>query len=371
MDLIVHCVDTFVFSGGGPKAGPLFVGAVDALLERLPSLNYCDTDSTVKRVRGTSCGSMMAFMVSMRVATKDMIQVMQPLSDQKLFEWLPIHLVKDHGLNNGEGLQNVLHDISKKYCGHNDPTFAQLHEITGMTLEIVVTDIDESVRGAVILSHVTHPDISVIEAVMASSAIPIMFIPRKLKVVGDEEHLCVDGGVAANFCLTDLDPERTLGFYCVHKLDDTQAEENQDSSVTSLSKFLRYSEQLIRTTMKLGDTDPGNVPTIVVNSGDPRMTVFHIGAVARAELISTGFRSTNKFLDTVNIVGKTRDAATQTLHLQSQETAEVHAEEHEAVPDLGTSSGPDASSLPDASSKSDPGRVMGERLHFGCTHGFA
>lgn len=313
MDLYVHEIDTFVFSGGGPRAGPLFIGALDRISQQLPTLNYCENESTIKRVRGTSMGALVALMVSMRLTNKDFVQLMQSLSHKELFVWSPVDLVQKLGLNDGARLEKVLSDICKRFVQLQNPTFQQLYEKTQIELEVVVTDVDISVQGPVILSHTHTPDMHVLQAVMTSAAIPIFFAPRYLETMpGQKAHLCVDGAVAANFCQTGLEPERTLGFYCEHRRDATTPDDDTTDEANSLTPLLKYSEQLLRTSMRLGDQEPHRVPTIVLNSMDERLAVFQIGALERAELMSRGFQAANKFLSDVNIIGRTRDVSTQT-----------------------------------------------------------
>ena len=102
--------------------------------------------------------------------------------------------------------------------GIGDWTFAALTARTGVSLYVVTTDLAE--RQPLVFSPATTPQATVVDAVLASCAIPVAFPAQRMRI-GDEVHRLADGGVWANypaFVFTDGD------FRAYHELPREEAE---------------------------------------------------------------------------------------------------------------------------------------------------
>jgi predicted acylesterase/phospholipase RssA len=109
------------------------------------------------------------------------------------------------------------------------------------------------------LSHLTHPDLSLLEALTMSSALPGIFMP-----VIKENKCYVDGGVMCNLpinpCLRDhSDKEEILAIKCSY---DNKSDKFENVEVTKESSLLEYvicltinAMNFIRDTVKIEDIE--------------------------------------------------------------------------------------------------------------------
>ena len=92
-----------------------------------------------------------------------------------------------------------------------DVTLHQFYEITGIEMHYYVTDLTEF--ELVDLSYKTHPDWTVVDAVHASSALPVLFQPTQVN-----GKLYADGAIFCNYPVKQCieiadDPDEILGLY--------------------------------------------------------------------------------------------------------------------------------------------------------------
>jgi len=108
----------------------------------------------------------------------------------------------------GRAFERVMQEELLKICGLRDPTFAQLEERYRVELQVVATDITR--RRAVILPDAIvdydgwqgrdPEELSVVQAVRMSMAIPFVFEPVRLRLAGSRVPAdIVDGGVSSNY----------------------------------------------------------------------------------------------------------------------------------------------------------------------------
>jgi NTE family protein len=212
-----------VFEGGGAK-GVAYVGALRASEQ---------AGLTFAAAAGSSAGAITAALVACGYTSTEI----EPLMQEALrsFGGRVRALVGVHrrSLLSSEGLRRwLVRSLDAKLAGDggragapaHDWTFAELHERTGRCLYVVTTDLGD--RQPLVFSPWTTPDASIVDAVVASCAIPVAF-PAQRVIVGEEIHRLVDGGVWANypsFVFLDDDfrtyhdvpsedpPRRTVGF---------------------------------------------------------------------------------------------------------------------------------------------------------------
>jgi predicted acylesterase/phospholipase RssA len=96
-----------------------------------------------------------------------------------------------------------------------DITMAEFYEWSGIDIHCFATDINSF--GSVDISHKTHPDWRMIDALYASACLPIFFAP-----FGKDDKYYVDGGIFLNYpvspCLDNgADPAEILGVRKIYK----------------------------------------------------------------------------------------------------------------------------------------------------------
>lgn len=110
------------------------------------------------------------------------------------FVWLKRFwsLYKKGGLHSLSGLRKVIRATVHHLTGDADITFAKVHERFGNECVIVALSLER--EASVYFSHKTHPDFSIVEAIVMSSAVPAFFE----MVVANGEHFW-DGGILDNY----------------------------------------------------------------------------------------------------------------------------------------------------------------------------
>ncbi|MEO1776985.1 MAG: patatin-like phospholipase family protein [Pseudomonadota bacterium] len=312
VELVPHRIATLVFSGGGMRAGPLYAGCLARLVQELPDLDYTSRHCTIRRVRGVSMGAIVALFVAMRVAPEELCAFAMEVPNEAFMRWDFQNLLTHYGFNRAEGVQALLTSLMQTHLRNPDPTFAALLEITGIALEVVATDVER--QSAVVFSPEATPQQRVSEAVLASTAIPFFFAPRRIVTAVDARpHCCIDGAVTLNYPQHGLDPATALGFHVV--VPPARGSGDGPAATGTGARyqgFLRFVWQFIRLLTSFGDAREYVIPTVRVPLPDDRQYIMALEPLDRANLISQGHQSVVRFLATATVVGRSKDAGTQT-----------------------------------------------------------
>jgi hypothetical protein len=295
-EIYVGDLTTLVFSSGGAQACPLFAGALSRLVSSLPDLDYTHRKSKICRARGCSAGSIMALLVCLRLSPTDISAIIMRQDDSVLRECSLSNLTEAFGLNRGYGIEADLHTIIRDATGLDNPTFSALRQTTGMCLEVVTTNVNT--KSVNIFSPEHTPDTLILDTILGSIAIPIFFAPR---VIGGEFH--VDGGVIAKYPQSGLGYE-ALGFNVV----------NEDRT-THESPFLDYFSKFVRLLTSFGESRALTIPTVQLECPDGSLMAMRMSTLDRANYISLGHVLMSQWMESQTIVGRQRDAWTQTLPL--------------------------------------------------------
>lgn len=198
-----------VLSGGGIK-GIAQIGALKALEEKnmLEHINnYC----------GTSIGSFIVLMLCIGYKYND-IWTLFKLDLNKFYNVNNIfNFFEDYSLLDTKPVQKLLKLIINEKYNKNDITFKELYDITKKTLNIYAINITKGIETN--FNYINTPNISVLEACIASSSVPFIFPPRKI-----EDNLYVDALIVNNYpcCNYCDDIENTIGIDIsyIHELDN-------------------------------------------------------------------------------------------------------------------------------------------------------
>ena len=193
--------ENLAFEGGGAK-GYAYIGAVRVLEEEgiYPH--------NIRRVTGTSIGSMFAMFASLGVSSEfmeeripaDIESLAKDGSGGPLAGFL--RAARRKGMNPGQRLYAFLGEILEEVTGSADITFAQLHERCGRELAIPVTNVTRMMTE---FCHIkTTPNMAVRVATRMSMSLPVLLQPVSLqsvydRITGDTSaELYVDGGLLCN-----------------------------------------------------------------------------------------------------------------------------------------------------------------------------
>ncbi len=208
-------VENLVFEGAGIR-GIAYCGALMELNER-------GILSDVKRVGGTSSGSITACLLSIGYKPEEIYKIIGDTDFGKfndggfIFIGGIYRLKHRMGYYKGNKFLRWLENLVEAKTGRKNTTFAQLDSLSETKAEfkqLVVAATSLNHQCAIIFSSSTHPNMRIVDAVRASMAVPLYFEPLivdaqgqviKKKEMKPEHHLCVDGGFTANFIIGHFD----------------------------------------------------------------------------------------------------------------------------------------------------------------------
>lgn len=195
-----------VFEGGGVK-GLAYGGSLDVLEEYNIIPHIC-------RFAGCSMGSFMAMMMAIGMPAADIREMAYAYNLAKLMQdHRPIGgsilrmraFLNNLGMNSGKKLRKFGRNLLTMYVGDPDITFQGLLELRGIELAVVVTN--ANIAAAEYLHVKTAPHMRIIDAVLASVAIPVVLRPTE-RIFSDDSgtrDMYVDGGALCNYPLHVFD----------------------------------------------------------------------------------------------------------------------------------------------------------------------
>jgi NTE family protein len=176
--------DTLVLSGGGLK-GISQLGALHCLEQN----NLLDD---IRTIAGTSVGSMIGLMHIIGYQPLEVFNFLRMVELKHVKKLDPMNIIAKYGLDDGERMMLVLRKLitAKKF----DPemTFNDLNRMTNINFIVTGTCINE--KKVYYFSHITFPNMPVLQAIRISISVPILFTP-----VLFENKVFVDGACIDNF----------------------------------------------------------------------------------------------------------------------------------------------------------------------------
>jgi predicted acylesterase/phospholipase RssA len=218
-----------VFSGGA--AGGLYIYGA---LKRAHEKGLWDY-SNIRSVWGTSAGSILAICLILQYdwSVLDDYLIKRPWNH--VFKLNYMRLWYERGLMGREVIEEVLTPLLIGAGFTKDITMKELFDATGIDLHIFTTELVYHCNEFrnIDISHKTHGNWRVVDAVYASSCLPIAFVPYEACISEDEPtrettenvaaspktRVFLDGGILAAFpfyhCIfhEDVDESEVLGFY--------------------------------------------------------------------------------------------------------------------------------------------------------------
>lgn len=191
-------IKNLVFSGGAFK-GWAFIGALRALEE------YIDY-SHIENVAGTSIGSVFGLFYILKISWKYLLEAIMNTNFKNILDIVDINvLFSNHYLIKGLMFKEYIIDILKKHNINPDVTFKELYKLTNIKLTTTALNIN---KYSIEYFNIDNtPDIKVIDAVIASCSIPLLF---PIYVI-DGYSYC-DGGLCSNFPVDLFEDTYTIGF---------------------------------------------------------------------------------------------------------------------------------------------------------------
>jgi len=192
--------ENLTFEGGGAK-GYAYIGAIQAL-EKAGIY-----PSQIRRVAGTSVGSMLAMFAAVGASSAEMVERV-PTDLQLLVmdggggrAGSMMRTAVTRGMHPGQRSYEFLGEVLKDYTGSADVTFRQLLERSGRELCVPVTNVTRMMTEY--CHPKTTPNMPVRVAVRMSMSLPVLLQPvllQKTAAAEDVElaEVYVDGGLLCN-----------------------------------------------------------------------------------------------------------------------------------------------------------------------------
>jgi NTE family protein len=184
-------IRNIVFSGASTKIF-LFIGFLKYIKEYYPYIldnlkNYC----------GTSSGALIASGLVIGFSIEELEELLVKL-DFKQFKDINsdgiLSFFDNYGLDNCSQFDKLFRIMMKKKIGDENITFHDLYLLTNKTLTIVATNLNR--KQTTYFSHENTPYVKVIDAIIASISLPILYYPKKI-----DNELYLDGGITNNFAI--------------------------------------------------------------------------------------------------------------------------------------------------------------------------
>jgi len=205
-----------VCSGGGAK-GIGYIGALEAL-EDLGLIDNFDTFS------GSSIGALFCMLITLGYTSSELKDIFKPNILTKIKNKINSNILSDLGFDNGNDLNEFLVSLMQK---KNFPHYITLKEHYEKTKKkIIMTGACLNEGKGYYFSVDSYPDMKILDAVMISMCIPILFTPKKYN-----EMLFVDGGCIDHYPIDIFinEIDSVLGIYLTDVSTDAVTKINIDN----------------------------------------------------------------------------------------------------------------------------------------------
>lgn len=276
-------IKNLVFSGGGVKIYS-FIGALKALDE----LNIIDG---VESFLGCSTGSLISTLLCMGFTVSEIekflikldINKVKDLSSDNIFKFF-----ETYGIDNGESMSRIIKIILKNKFNNENITFKELNKITKKKLIITTTCLND--METQFFDFETTPDMTIVDSLLMSICVPILFTPRKYK-----DKLYVDGGLTSNYPIDyfNHDLKSTIGIMVSDNYNNT----NEIKNITNYFYTL-FKCPFKKVTKLIYELYKEN--TIMIES-DINFIDFSIKYNTKISMIDEGYDITKKFLENTDL----------------------------------------------------------------------
>ncbi len=227
-------IKNLVFSGGGVKIF-IFAGCLKYMYEN----NLIDN---LEAICGTSTGSIISTAVALDYNISDIIELLIKI-DFNTFSNINsegiLNFFDNYGVDNTDEFERVFRIIIKAKTGNEDLTFKELYDLTNKKLVIYSTNLNK--MESEYFDYEKTPDYKIIDALISSISIPILFCPKKMN-----DTFYIDGALTNHYPIEYFDDEieKTIGFVNINNsLNDFNIQTIEDYflavSLCSMNKLLR------------------------------------------------------------------------------------------------------------------------------------
>lgn len=169
-----------------------------SLLGSIHVLEKSNIFDLFKRYIGISIGSIISFLLILKYKSNDIFKILASENIEDIYfnsefenHNIILNLIKHFGMSNATGVDKLFSFFLKERRLNLNISFKELYEYNPIEFIVIASNITKSKLEY--FSHKLTPNVSVLLAVKASSAIPIIFKPIKYN-----NSILVDGGFYTN-----------------------------------------------------------------------------------------------------------------------------------------------------------------------------
>lgn len=188
-DVDTHFVKNLVISGGG-IAGFTFYGALKQL-----QLNEIWHIDNIENIYATSVGTVIAVMLSLKYSWKELDDYILLRPWHRVFNFdfaMILNAIEKRGIFNSELMKELMKPLLLGKELDINVSLKEFYEKTSINIHFICTNLNS--MSSVNISHKTHPDWKLVDAVYCSCSLPICFSPYSY----ENTYLC-DGGFVDNY----------------------------------------------------------------------------------------------------------------------------------------------------------------------------
>ncbi len=281
----MRAIENLVFKGGG-VLGIAYAGGIQSLDEH-------GLFEGVKAAAGTSAGSIMAALVSLRYSATEINAIARAIDFKEFGDhWNPLRIATHYGLYKGDKFLEWMKGIINTKTGNGEITFSELVAHGFRDLKVFATDLNTgNVRE---FSNAATPSVMVAESLRASMAIPLFFASWQFSNQVPDDHIYVDGGTVYVYPITAFgDLSKTLGFYVYNTLNTVS-----DLGFDELLKFVKLLYQATGNAQAVAfETDKEiEAVTVKINDFGIPSTDLDITEAQKNRLYDSGKQATDAYL---------------------------------------------------------------------------
>jgi NTE family protein len=213
--------NTIVLSGGGIR-GLVHLGVLKYLEKK-------DILQSITTFVGTSVGALISALYLIGFTIDELYEFVCSIDMTDHINLNPIELLSNYGLDNGNGMHNILIKMFENKHINTKITLLELFNLTHKTL--VLTTVCVNTRSLIYLSHTSYPNLELITAIQMTTAIPFLFKP-----ILYHDKLYCDGGIIDNFPIKYCTSLKNVIGVCF---------ESTAKSSTEISDIIDYYKNII------------------------------------------------------------------------------------------------------------------------------
>lgn len=283
---------TLVLSGGA------YNGLIElGVLHKLFTKDVCNINN-IERIYGTSVGGLLAVLIALKLDWNDLCEYFIGRPWHKLLSINPIDIYTKKGAFDSAFFENALSNLfTVKGLNISNITLKDFKIYSG--IDIFLYTIHLSTFELIEISHETHPELMLKDAITMTCGLPIVFRPVEYK--GD---YYLDGGIIANYPLHEClnrekngDLREILGI--TFDLGNSYISLSENSTI---AEYIYCLFNKISTIRKFNCVSSGEIPNEIIikcdgiNISDGYEALFK--REKRSEMVDKGYDLAEKWITT-------------------------------------------------------------------------